>query len=116
MGADSFLSMYERYLSELRDRAGNPRSKVYIKDKISRLRRLLKVVGYRSLASMTENNFVDVIDLVMVSFPRSYVTSSGVLRFEYGDYLVVLRQLYNMNTGKDAPKNLYYGGVRVARR
>lgn len=111
MNAEVLLSKYEIYLSRLINDDGRLYGKVYVKDKLSRLRRLLKVVSAHSLCEVSEKNFTDVCQLVMSAFPVIISRRSGRPRYEYNDYLVVLRQIYHMNTGVAAPRNIQYGGA-----
>ena len=112
MNAEQLIVRYKEYLEAVQERDGIVRSAVYVKDKVSRLKRMMLVLDVRKLSSVNSTNFFKLTDIVMQRFPHGKVTKRGSVAYQYGDYLVVLRHLYEMNTGSVAPRYLYYSGVR----
>ncbi len=111
MSANKLLQQYEQYVRTLRKNDGSEYGPAYAKDKLSRLRRILDTLGTGAVANVGEHNFFKLCDALIYEFnKKKYITQSN--RRKYGDYLVVVRQLYEMNTGQPAPRYVYYAGVR----
>lgn len=111
MNAEQLIARYVAYLAALQERDGVVRSSVYVKDKVSRLRRILLVLDARKLSGINELNFFYLSDIVVQNFPRVKNKKTGSVVYQYADYLVVLRHLYEMNTGSVAPRYGYYAGA-----
>lgn len=114
MTNDLLVDRYKKYLLKLKNANGFPYGTAYVKDKISRLRRMLQVVDVSTLNNISGNNFLSVCDEIMCVFTQIYPSKLGTPARQYGDYLVVIRQIYHMNTGETAPRYVHYSGVRRA--
>ena len=85
----------------------------YIKDKMSRLRRLVKILSLSKLLNINENNYTHLIDLVIKYFSTDSTVSKSKSK-KYKDYLVVLRLAFEMmNNGKIAPTYTHYAGLKI---
>ena len=112
MTPDQLVAAYRAYLIRQRSLDESGSGKLYLKDKTSRLRALLRKLDVRCLSNLTSRNFHNVCDKVMDEFSDSYKDASGKIVYKYSRYLVVLRQLYEMNTSKPAPRYIHFNGVR----
>ncbi len=85
----------------------------YIKDKISRLRKLVKILSLTKLLNINKENFTQLIDLVIKHFSTDQIASNSK-RKKYMDYLVVLRIAFElMNNGKNAPIYTHYASMKI---
>jgi hypothetical protein len=85
----------------------------YIKDKISRLRKLVKILGLTKLLNINEENYTKLIDLVIKYFSTDPLAVNSRNK-KYMDYLVVLRLAFEMmNNGKIAPIYTHYAGLKI---
>lgn len=117
MNAEQLIARYVEYLGVVQERDGVARSPVYVKDKVSRLKRILLVLDAGKLSHVNRESFFKLSEIVMQNFPRGKTTKTGSVVFQYADYLVVLRHLYEMNTGSVAPRYRYYAGaLRLPKR
>jgi len=110
MNNTKLIDRYQKYVLEKRKPNGDSYGKAYVKDKLSRLRKMLQFVDARTLNNINGRNFLKVCDVVMDNFKQSRSKAGGHYSHAYGDYLVVIRQLYEMNTGVGAPRYVHYGG------
>jgi len=87
----------------------------YVKDKMSRLRRLVKILSLSKLLNINENNYTHLIDLVIKYFSTDSTASKSKSKSKkYKDYLVVLRFAFEMmNNGKIAPTYTHYAGLKI---
>jgi hypothetical protein len=113
MNSLKLIERYKGHLKTLRNSNDEAFGNRYIKDKLSRLRRLLTFVDAKTLCNINEKNFLDVCDEIIEGFPQKYPTKSGSPLPKYGDYLVIVRQIYEMNTNNPAPRYAHYCGLRL---
>jgi hypothetical protein len=84
----------------------------YVKDKTSRLRKLIQILTLKKLLHINENNYIQCIDLIIEFFSNNQTSSYSKTK-KYMDYLVVLRVAFEMvNSGKVAPTHTHYSGQR----
>lgn len=101
---------YRKHLASLKRKDGTSYSEKYVWDKLSRLRRIATVITPKELNSISERNFLCVMDGVIKSFAH---TESYGIRNKHLDLVVVIRQLYEMNNkNKLAPRHTHYGGIK----
>lgn len=112
MTTDELVATYRAYLVKQRKDDGSSQTKLYLKDKTSRLKAMLRVLDARSLGNVSSRNFYSICDKVIGQFALSYKNASGKTVYQYSRYLVVVRQLYEMNTGNAAPRFQHMHGVR----
>jgi hypothetical protein len=110
MNTEELIARYSSYVKSLRRADGENYGSAYAKDKVSRLRKIISIVGIRSAASVSSKNFFKICDLLISDFQANASAEKKSKNSGYGDYLVVVRQLYEMNTGMTAPRYKYYGG------
>jgi len=100
------------FLRRRRKSNGVPYGKRYVKDKISRLRRVASFVPMTALTNVNEGNYIYLIELVIEHFKNREYRSGEFRQINCGDYLVVIRLLYEMNNkGKKAKRYMSYRGV-----
>ena len=112
LSADDLIVKYRSYLESLKNADGVGYGKIYFKDKTSRLRALLTILDVRSLSNVNSRNFDEVCNKVKLAFAHSYKNAYGETVYKYSPYLVVVRQLYEMNTAKPAPRFQNSRGIR----
>jgi hypothetical protein len=101
---------FAEYLRLKSERLGVDYGPYYIKDKLSRLRTLMKVVSEQELEGISLASFVLLVERIKRSQEASDVFGKGY-RAE-GDYLRVLRLIFEMKTRKQAPRYTHYGNRR----
>jgi hypothetical protein len=112
MNTEELIAHYSAYVKSLRRADGTSYGSAYAKDKVSRLRKIISIVGIRSAASIGSKNFFKICDVLISDFQAHAPAREKSKISGYADYLVVVRQLYEMNTGMSAPRYVYYGGRR----
>lgn len=114
MELDTIEAQFRRFLLKKKRPDGNPFGENYVKDKISRMRALSKLISLQTLIDITDDDFVDLIELVR---RQNSVTKAGRMSSaapNSDDHIVVLRLIYEMyNKPKKAPRYTHYAGVRV---
>lgn len=109
------LALEEEFVAFInlrRKKSGLPPNLKYSSDKLSRLRKVISIVGISELAKISDSNFHKIVESVMRAFPGDFPTSTG-FRKRYQDYIVVIRQVYELkNKGKFAERYTYYAGKR----
>ncbi len=86
----------------------------YLKDKLSRFRRLVNDFPLLPYENINDRNFLDIIDTLNEKIPAK-ITAGGKSYHGGKDYAVIIRQLYEMNTNKSAPVYTHYRGVRISK-
>ena len=108
---EALEARYQTYLWALRRKDGLPFSKKYVWDKMSRFRIVLDLVDTRKLSSISDNNYLEILDVVIEKLITDPTMKNRSER--YSDYTVVIRQLYEMNNkGKRALRHTHYRGER----
>jgi hypothetical protein len=114
MELDTIEAEFRRFLHKKRRPDGNPFGENYVKDKISRMRALSNLIALQTLIDITDDGFVDLIELVR---HQNSVSKAGRMTSALpssNDHIVVLRLMYEMyNKPKKAPRYTHYAGVRV---
>ena len=104
---EEFINFLNRRIK----RDGSAYGSNYIKDKLSRLRKLENLFGPSELANINKDNYFDLADSVMKKMKKPIGKST--LNYVYGDYMVVVRLLYEMNNnGRKAPRYAFYAGKK----
>ncbi len=112
MGKEELEERFVGYLTRKMKRDGRLYGKSYLKDKLARLRRLQKILPISKLGNITDENYFELTDKVMKKLNQP-IGSIG-RNYKYGDCMVVMRLLYEMNNaGKQGKRYVYYGGVKV---
>ncbi len=114
MELDTIEAQFRRFLHKKKRPDGSPFGENYVKDKISRMRALSKLIPLETLIGMTDNNFVDLIELVHHQSLDTKAREGMNAAKKSKDHIVVLRLIYEMyNKPKKAPRYTHYGGIRV---
>ena len=93
---------------------GKPFGANYVKDKISRMRALSKLISLTMLIDITDDDFIDLIEIVRQQSLATKAVQRGCAVTNSKDHIVVLRLMYEMyNKPKKAPRYTHYAGVRV---
>lgn len=107
MTEDELVLRFTRYMERKRTADGNEYGLAYVKDKVSRLKRLLKLISVKDLENLTESKFISLIEKIISNFDCA---KEGTIHSPYKDHLVALRYVYEMQTKKSAPRHVVYGG------
>ena len=110
---DLLIAEFKIYLESIKNGSGESYSKLYIKDKVSRLRRILSFISVNKLSNVNQKNYLDLLDIVTKELSTPLKTLNGTTQNLYKDYYSVIRILYVMHTKKVPPKFTHYGGVRI---
>lgn len=113
MTEDELLSRYRKHMERRRKANDDSYGPSYVKDKVSRLKRLLSVVDVAELSELDESTFVGMTERLAKQFTVVKVDKKGNYYSQVNDYIVVLRYLYEMQTKKKAPRYVLYGGKLV---
>ena len=113
MEQEKFEKQFKLFVEKKRSSQNLSSEKKYMKDKVSRLRKLLNIFSLEQLLEVDEDQLLVLTDLLILHFSR--ITPPRTSKdTRYKDYMVVLRLVYEMmNKGKSAPKYTHYAGRRV---
>ncbi len=114
MELDTIEAQFRRFLHKKKRPDGNPFGEKYVKDKVSRMRALSNLISLQSLIGITDDGFIDLIELVRHQNLATRVKPKGIAVPNSNDHVVVLRLIYEMyNKPKKAPRYTHYAGIRV---
>lgn len=113
MDTTDFIVKFRDFLTNRKKPNGNNYGDYYASDNTSRLNTLLKKITYEELNELNDSNLSNVVSKVMKSFPKTKSSDNKKTIYNYKDYIVVVRLVYEMNTGNKAPKNLYYSNRSI---
>jgi len=115
MTESDFIEKFRKHIQRRRKANGEPYGPIYIKDKVSRLKRLLKVLDLNELTTMDEDCYIKLTETLSKKFPLVTMTKTGKRYTQANDYLVTLRCVYEMENKKKAPRYVLYAGEFVAK-
>ena len=111
MEKEELETKFVKFLTRKSKRDGSAYGENYVKDKVARLRKLEKLFPISKLSNITDKNYFDITDEVMKEFKQAIGTTNK--HYQYADYMVVVRLLYEMNnSGKQAQRYAFYAGVK----
>lgn len=110
MTEDQLVAKFAKFMEKRRISGDVEYGPAYVKDKVSRLKRLLLLVDVNDLSSITESSYVLLTNRIIELFSAN---QSQHKPKNYKDYLVALRYVYEMQTKKSAPRHIIYGGKIV---
>lgn len=113
MTEDELLLRFRKHMERKRKANGDCFGPSYVKDKVSRLKRLLSVVDVAELSDLDESAFVEITERLAKRFTVVKVDDKGNHYSQVNDYIVALRYVYEMETKKKAPRYILYGGKLV---
>jgi hypothetical protein len=100
------------YLRRRRKSDGTAYGNRYVKDKLSRFRKIAETIPISMLANVDDDNYRNIIELVIERFEGKEYRHQSYRRLGCGDYLVVIRKLYEMkNKGRKAIRYTTYSGI-----
>ena len=113
MKHNKFEDQFKLFIEKKRSSQNLSSDKTYMKDKVSRVRKLLDIFSVEQFLKMDEDQLLVLTDSLIEHF--SHITPPRTGKdTRYKDYVVVLRLVYEMiNQGKTAPKYTHYAGRRV---
>lgn len=94
---DVLEGRYRDYLLKRRKSKGFSFGDSYVKDKISRFRKLCAICDPATISSIGPKNYLVTLDSVIQQI-KDVASKEGCAPSKYDDLLVVLRQVYMMNT------------------
>lgn len=105
---DALEERYRNYLLKRRKSTKVSFGDSYIKDKISRFRKLCAICDCSELSSIGPENYLPILDSIIHQI-EMVASKEGCSPSKYDDHLVVIRQLYEMNTnGRKPPLFTHY--------
>ncbi len=116
MTKDEFIDEFRAFLLKQKNKQGEPVSPKYISDKTSRLKRMLEIFSVNVLVNINEESFLVLFKKLMVNFHGVYNEDGPRVFHKCNDYLVILRQIYFMQTKKQAPRFIHYAGKLRAKK
>ena len=104
-----FLQQYRDFVAKRGKRIKVKNLNKYVSDKISRANMLLRILSKSTIEMSSESEFIEIMDLLSKKTidPITRKPKPGT-----NDYTVILRQFFQMQTSKKAPKNTHYAGVK----
>ena len=105
-----FIEHFRLFLMKQKNSDGESYSPKYVSDKISRLKRMLEVLSVNSLLKINDKSFFVLFQKLLNNFNGVYNEEGPRIFHKCNDYLVILRQIYLMQTKKQAPRFIHYGG------